>query len=175
MKDASQGILVSFYLGLSTDNLGRRLDEIQAWDNEKLENVHDYIQWLFPLKERSNFNPDAPILSAGQIAAFRSSDVLKARLLKSLKVMLRFYGLCCEESGEGREILKSDEYPNRRRNWVNRGNHNYLRITRILTSLRLLGLEVYADAFLKSLERLYEEEGQLIGVTSLNYWRRSLQ
>jgi hypothetical protein len=175
MKHASTWRLVSFYLGSSPDNRGRTIDEIQAWDYDRLERVHDYIQWLFPLTERSGFNPTAPILDEEQIAAFRSSDELKARLLKSFEVMLRFYGLCYHDAGERIEITKSDEYQERQINWVNTGNHNYLRITRILTSLRLLGLRRYAEALLRMLERLYEEEGPRIGNTPLSYWRGTLQ
>ena len=174
MKLDSLGVLVSFYSGLSTDNLGRSLEEIQDWGYDRLEGVHNYVQWLFPLSERSNFNPDAPILDADQIVAFRSSDELKARLIKSFKVMLRFYGLCVEDKGGTIEITKSDEYAQRKGTWLTPGNHNYLRITRILTSLRLLGLREYAEVFLALLERLYEEESQRIGSTTLGYWRRSL-
>lgn len=173
-NDTSQSLLVSFYLGLSTDNRGRRIDEIHAWDYDTLEDVHNYIQWLFPLAARSSVNPDAPILDAEQIAAFRSSDELKARLLESFKVMLGFYGFRCEDTGGAIEIKKSVEYPQRNRNWLSQGNHNYLRITRILTSLRILGLRQYSQAFLEFLERLYEEEGQRIGSTTLGYWRRSV-
>lgn len=172
--ETSPSRIVSFYLGLSTDNRGRRIDEIHAWDYNTLEFVHNYIQWLFPLTERSNVNPDAPILDAAEIAAFRSSDELKARLLLSFKVMLGFYGLRCEDTGGTVEIKKSVHYPQRKTNWLNQGNHNYLRITRVLTSLQILGLRQYSQAFLEFLERLYEEEGPRIGRTTLGYWRRSV-
>ena len=55
MKAHSQ--LVNFYLGDAPDNQGRMIDEILSWKDEQLEDVHDYIQWLFPLKERSAFTP----------------------------------------------------------------------------------------------------------------------
>lgn len=41
--------IVDFYSGKATDTSGRTLREIHAWNYHDLENVHDYIQWLFPL------------------------------------------------------------------------------------------------------------------------------
>ncbi len=143
----SRGRLVSFYLDESRDDEERTIDDIQSWDHNKLEDVHDYIQWLFPLRKRSNFNPDAPVLDDEQIADFRNSEELQSRLLKSFKLMLDFYGLRCDDANGLVKISKSEDFAIRSRNWLTHGNHNYLRITRILTSLRLLGLKKYAQAF----------------------------
>ena len=62
--------LVRFYRGDAPDARGRTLDDILAWDDEQLEAVHDYIQWLFPLDEPSRFNPDAPLLTPADRVAF---------------------------------------------------------------------------------------------------------
>src|SRR5262245_5587601 len=62
--------LLDFYRGEGTDAEGRRLDDILAWRDGRLEAVHDFIQWLFPLPEPSRFNPDAPLLTPHDIAAF---------------------------------------------------------------------------------------------------------
>ena len=48
--------LVAFYQGEAPDYQGRTLREIWGWDDERLEEQHDYIQVLFPLKELSQFN-----------------------------------------------------------------------------------------------------------------------
>ncbi len=64
--------LTRFFSG-GTDDQGRSFDEILGWDDARLEMVHDYIQWIFPLPERSGANPSAPVLDAGSIAAIRSS------------------------------------------------------------------------------------------------------
>jgi hypothetical protein len=48
--------LINFYLGNECDHRGRNIIAIWQWNNEQLETVHDYIQWLFPLKEKSAFN-----------------------------------------------------------------------------------------------------------------------
>jgi hypothetical protein len=170
----SAGVLVAFYLGRSTDSRGRTLDEIQSWDDCRLETVHDYIQWLFPLTEGSGSNPNAPVLDDAQIATFRTSDDLKGRLLDSFKVMLSFYGLECDDTSESPKIMKADWFELRKAHWLTPMNHNYLRITRILKSLQLLGLEEYARAFLTFLEQLYKEEGKQIGDTTFFYWKSAL-
>ncbi len=167
--------IVLFYLGECPDNCGRKIDEIHAWDYDHLEHIHDYIQWLFPLTERSNNNPDAPVLEKAQIEAFRTDEKLKAKLIKSFKLMLSFYGLQCDDTDATIKVSKSEEYLERKRIWLNHGNHNYLRITRILTSLRVLSLEEYAQAFFAFLDELYPEEGGRIGQTTYAYWERAVR
>ncbi|WP_353931870.1 opioid growth factor receptor-related protein [Okeanomitos corallinicola TIOX110] len=158
--------IVKFYEGKATDTRGR-LFEIWQQNYEWLEKTHDYIQWLFPLTEGSRFNPHAPILTDADIQVFQEQAAFKKNLLKSLKLMLGFYGLSCQESEDGQiEIKIHESFSERKKNWVRSSNYNYLRITRILKSLCLLGLEMYAQAFLKCLEELYNlEKGEITKLT----------
>jgi len=169
-NEVSENIF-AFYQG-RPDSSARMLEDIWLWDYQKLEYTHDYIQWLFPLKEKSRFNRNAPILNDEVIQAFRTDEQLRVRLRKSLEVMLQFYGLQYNKfDDKGIEITKSDNYPERKLNWIEEGNHNYLRLTRILTSLRLLGLEDYAQALFKSLNQIYLEESKKIGSKTYAYWK----
>ncbi|MBD1937096.1 opioid growth factor receptor-related protein [Microcoleus sp. FACHB-68] len=169
-------VLVGFYLGQQPDSEGRTIQEIWSWNYQKLENKHDYIQWLFPLQERSRYNRKAPILNDEIIQEFRTNTVLRIHLLKSLKVMLSFYGLeCLNPDSENLEITRSEAYSERKQEWINLGNHNYLRLTRILTCLKLLGLENYAQALFECLEKIYKQEGKKIGSESFNYWRNAIR
>ena len=153
--------IVAFYRGLGTDDRGRLLADIQGWDDARLEAVHDYIQWMFPLPEASGFNPGAPILTGADIAEFRSRAGMRRALLASLARMNGFYGL----SGD----------PARRAAWLTPGNHNLLRLTRILRCLHLLGLEEEATALLGTLEALYQAgAARAIGPVTLGYWRRAV-
>jgi hypothetical protein len=63
---------------------GRSLQQIWRWPDEQLERTHDYIQWLFPLTERSVFNSHAPILNAQVIQEFRARLELRENLRASL-------------------------------------------------------------------------------------------
>ena len=128
-------MIVPFYLGENSDLEGRKIQQIWAWNFEELECVHDYIQWLFPITEKSHFNPHAPIVDKEVIQAFREDTRLQQNLLKSFSVMLHFYGLAISRDDRGKVVVeKSENYPNRKQEWVNMLDHNYLRITRILNA-----------------------------------------
>ena len=162
--------IVAFYAGSGTDHRGRSLTEIQSWPDFRLEQVHDYIQWLFPLPERSGFNPAAPVLSRQDIAAFRSRPELQDRLLDSFRAMLRFYGFRLQE-GEPPAVVPSPDHEVRIAEWLTPGNHNFLRMTRILRSMTLLGRESEARALLACLHEVYENQGKrIIGPETLRYW-----
>ena len=64
---ASQDAFIQFYQGQQPDNRGRMISEILEWDGELLEKAHDYIQWLFPLRDQSAFNATAPVLDDAQV------------------------------------------------------------------------------------------------------------
>ena len=167
--------LVAFYRGDGRDHRGRLLGHIYGFSVDELELHHDYIQWLFPLPEPSGANAEAPLLSKEDVAAFESDDSLRKALLRSFHMMLRFYGL---EVWAGRpeiKVVRGAHFAERRDVWLTRGNHNFLRISRMLRSLTLLGLGGYAKALLKSLEGIYEEEASTIGDTTMGYWRRAVK
>jgi hypothetical protein len=167
---------LEFYRGRGRDARGRTLDEILAWDFDTLEFTHDYIQWLFPLPEASAFNPEAPLLDATQIAAFRSGPTLKQRLLDSLRLMLRFYGLKDEERNDRSVLItRRPDFAARSENWLTPSNHNFLRLTRILRSLCLLDYESHAKALLDCLEQIYREHEAVIGSRTLSFWRKAVE
>src|SRR4051794_40787710 len=89
--------LVRFYRGESPDIQGRNLEDIWAWDDDSLEEAHDFIQWLFPLPEASAFNPDAPLLRGDDIAAFAADPLLRQRLRRSFDRFLLFLGLAWDD------------------------------------------------------------------------------
>ena len=167
--------LVGFHLGERPDDRGRHLAAIQSWDDERLEAVHDYIQWLFPLPERSAFNPDAPLLGPADIEAFQESAELRGRLLASLQRMLAFYGLALDETADEPSITPAPDFPRQARNWLRPGNHNLLRLTRILRCLTLLGLPKHARALLACLEHLEREHPGPISPITLGYWRGAVR
>lgn len=167
----TNSVLVDFYLGQRPDTEGRKIESLWAWDNVRLEEGHDYIQWLFPLVETSRFNPNAPVLTEADRQIFNASDDLKTRVLVSFKRMLQFYGLQYSEDNTAVSITTADTFSERRDDWLNWGDHNHLRITRILTSLRLLGLDAYAQAFFQCLTQIYKAEPNEIAPRSYAFWK----
>ena len=170
-----QPALVSFYnpYTLAPDSKGRTLPRILAWPDTKLESSHDYIQVLFPLPEGSMFNWIAPLVDASTFHAFRSRPELRNGLKKSLTRILHFYGFELQgRDAADMKVIPADHAPKAFRNWVVPSNHNHLRITRILRSLRVLGLEQEAKAFFVALQKVFEESGR-IGSTPMMFWTRA--
>jgi hypothetical protein len=153
--------IVAFYQGAGLAAGAYSLPDILVWDDGRLEASHDVIQWLFPLPEPSLVNPHAPILTQADIALFRTDAGLRRALLVALARMRSFYGL--------------PGNPARHAAWLTPGNHNLLRLSRILRSLHLLGLDEEATALLRELEALYEGgAATVIGPSTLGYWRRAV-
>jgi len=166
----TKSILVSFYLGEGVDNRGRVFSDILNWDYVSIESVHDFIQWLFPLKVSSAYNGEAPILSQDDIDEFNKSNELRSNVIKALSLMLDFYGFCLESG----HVIRSNHYRELASNWLSYGNHNMRRITRILKSLCLLGLNDYAQEFFHTLESVYKDNPDVIG-DSYSYWKNALK
>jgi hypothetical protein len=164
--------LIDFYRGTGTDSEGRRLDAILAWGDGRLEAVHDFIQWLFPLPEPSRFNPDAPLLTAEDIATFRQDAELRANLRRSFERILSFLGLA--ETGGG-EIVEGSNFANRVPDVWEQPNHNWLRITRILRSLTLLGLGDEARALYLRLADFHARRRFPIDEETFQYWSSAIR
>jgi hypothetical protein len=174
---ASGHDLLRFYRGEGADHAGRSIDEIWAWDDARLERTHDYIQWLFPLWTPSAPNPAAPLLDADVVAAFLGSDDLRARLLRSFRMMIGFYGLAIDEAGPGGtrgvEIAPGAAFEERRRVWLHAENHNHLRLTRIMSSTHALGLREHAAALWRCLETIARTCPADVTPMTLEFWRRA--
>jgi hypothetical protein len=178
--------ITDFYSGKGTDIWGRTLRDIQHFPAHNLAEVHNFIQWLFPLPEKSQFSPDAPVLTAADMQEFRASTLLKNNLLESFKVMADFYGLELSQSG----VSKHEHFEACKRNWLRPADHNFLRISRMLRSLSLLGLQDEAKNFMAALEEVYADPEEvvyvehtekfsrkpkdIIGPGTLDYWRRAV-
>jgi hypothetical protein len=158
--------LLDFYRGLGTDTEGRLLEDILAWPDDDLEEVHDFIQWLFPLPEPSQFNADAPLLTNEDIAAFKCDPVLQANLIKSFERILAFLGLALSEG----EVVKGPNFMARVADVWASPNHNWLRISRILRSLTLLGMAAQAQALYEWLEATYTSRKFPISAETFRYW-----
>ena len=163
--------LIDFYLGEGTDSEGRWLRDLRRWDFDRLESVHDYIQWLFPTRQRSQFNASAPTLDDAVVRAFRTDARLQAALLDSFRQMLAFYGFQYRDE-DGRPMVETGaEWETRCRQWFYAGDHNLLRITRILDCLRTLGLEDQARAFLDALDAACDAAPGTIPWRTREFWR----
>lgn len=162
--------LVDFYRGQARDKGNRLLTDLWGWNDVDLEEVHDYVQWMFPLPEPNWFNPDAPLLT-DDIAAFRDDPQLQANLRKSFDRFLSFLGLARTEDGR---VIEGNNFAARVPDVWACFNHNWLRLTRVLRSLKLLGLEAEAQALYDRLEAFYRGGKFPIPPDTLQYWTEAV-
>ena len=119
--------ILQFLRGGGTDHKNRTLDLILASDDVFLEEEHDYIQWLFPLKEPSANVLDAPVITDGEVLLAQSDKIIRKNMQKSLDRMILFY--------------------RNNNHWLKPKEHNHLRITRILKSTAMILSEEEAERF----------------------------
>lgn len=169
--------LIAFYRGLEANNNQATLEQILNWDDNNLEQVHNYIQWLFPLENPSGPNPTAPVLDQATIQAFRQDPALKAQVLRSFHRMLAFYGL--QWNDLARVISRTPNFNARAAVWLtpaDQNYHNFLRITRMIHSLGLLGLPEQGRALLTIMEHIARNEGAAtIPPATLQFWRGAVR
>lgn len=126
MRTDERSDIIKFYSGEEVEACNHVLADIWLYSFQRLEDGHDYIQWLFPLDEPSDHNPDAPLLTKEDLKDLRQPEML-ARIFTSVHTYMRFLFFTRER-------------------WVTRFDHNHLRITRMLKFLKLLGLDQEAHA-----------------------------
>lgn len=161
--------LIAFYAGNGTDSRGRTIDDVWSMSLDELEYTHDYIQWLFPLRDRSSVEPLTPTLDDAAIAAFHSLD-MRDRLVRSAETMAEFYGFRMQRDATTWRLVPAPNAPQRHLVWLTAGNHNFLRLTRIMKSLATLGLRDLSIAWLDALQELYAQNASVIGPRTLQFW-----
>ena len=124
--------IIAFYLdsNLIKEQIGFTFSDVMQLDREQLESCHSYIQWLFPLREPSAFNPDAPLVTQTTIDQYAEKySIIAPKIDRAFWLMHQFY------------------FDDKQYSWITPNDHNYLRITRIIKSLRIFQLYFNAAFF----------------------------
>jgi hypothetical protein len=87
---------------------------------------------------------------------------------KSICVFLDFLGFTLNDDNN---ICTQEEFETKSKNWLRPNNHNFKRISRLLTFLKLFGFGDIYNSFFKILKELYEKHPEIIGEKSYNYWK----
>jgi hypothetical protein len=164
--------IVRFYKGMCGNNVADTLEDVWTWSHGKLEMDHDWIQWAFPSNEPSKMNSAAPTLSRTQAEVFKQDAELQQKVKKSFLVFLDFLGLKMVRDDEVVEIVAKDPSEDKEKDplwWTKEFNHNMLRVTRVLKSLRLTGHQKYADALFKTLLTFKDR----LSANSFRHWTRA--
>jgi len=139
---------------ISSEPHGGLVDDIhEMWNGrfQLLEMHHGYIQWLFPVFENAGMNFDSSPLTKGGAALIRANAEASQRVIKSYRLMLNFYGFTLADEKTGK-LAHDPEIFHERIGHLNTSPHNWLRISRIITSLGELGFRRYKAPFLEALK-----------------------
>ena len=121
---------------------GHKRDNLLVMSDEEFESNHGFIQWAFPTTKKSHHNLNAPVLDLDSaIWLAQLNDV--AEFLENMTV--RFL-----------QFLK------RTGHWKSRHNHNHLRISRTIDSLRLLHSWELADWFYAKVKAFADSSYELM-------------
>jgi len=143
--------IVGFLEGKTPDHRGRILAMLLQQTDHQAETTHDYIQWLFPLDEPSRSVNGAPVLTELDIDEIKGSSLAQANLARSARWFLGFL--------------------ERNNHWITKYNHNHLRITRVIKSLRLLASDEAADEFRDKVLALAGDNLNLVDQKARGFWR----
>jgi hypothetical protein len=146
-------MIVGFLEGKAPDHRGRILAMLLQQTDHQAEATHDYIQWLFPLDEPSRSVNGAPVLTELDIDEIRQSSLAQANLAKSARWFLGFL--------------------ERNNHWITKYNHNHLRITRVIKSLRLLASDEAADEFRNKVLAAAGDKLNLVDQKARGFWANS--
>ena len=144
----------SFLICKETDFLGRNLQDIWKLSDKEIEQTHDFVQVVFPTNKPSmavshGFYLDSETL----IEQIKNNPEAKKNIVKSAKWFLSF--------------LERNTY------WNQKYNHNQLRITRVIESLRLLVSSEEAEKFYRSVLELIEDDNK-VNFDTLLFWKNAL-
>ena len=142
--------IVGFLEGKTPDHRGRMLSMLCKQTDNDAETNHDYIQWMFPLDEPSQAVNGAPVLSDFDIDEIKENRLAIENLEKSARWFLGF--------------LERNDH------WITNYDHNHLRITRVIKSLRLLASDEAADEFRDKVIALAGDNLNLVDEEARDFW-----
>ena len=96
-------------------------------------------------------------------------ELLKG-LRQSFERMICSYGLRRISSPSAITIERAPNFAGRAQNWLRPMNHNHLRLTRILRSTLILGLESESKALFQALNAIYREFPDRIPARTHAFW-----
>jgi hypothetical protein len=142
-----------FLTGTNSDRSGRMVDTILQEDDVYWDNTHDFIQWLFPLTEPSRSVRNAPVLTHDEIEQIKESETAQANIQRS--------------------VLRYKEFLAGTTKWRGGYDHNHLRISRVIKSLRLLVGDEAANGFKYWVAGQLGDQIDSIHAESRRHWRQS--
>ena len=144
--------IVSFLEGKTPNHRGYTHAMLLEQTDQQAETTHDYIQWLFPLDRPSQSVNTSPVLTKSDVQEIRQNQLIGINLEKSKTWFLGFL--------------------ERNKHWITKYDHNHLRITRAIISLRLLVSDKTAENFRKKIFELAGNRLNSIDSKAINFWNK---
>ena len=152
--------IIDFLSGDGTDHKGRYYHDTLEWSDVQLEQCHDQVQWIFPLHEDSHMARTWPVVNKEIVEEAKLKGTVIINLNKAADRFEKFLGIG-KYSNHARQNL-----------WCRPNNHNLLRVTRIIRSLRLFGLQKRAEEFYHAAMKAQARCG--VWEDTRTYWHKAM-
>lgn len=164
------GQIVDFYEDRGQNPSGHSYSQVMRYSDDELEAHHDFVQFLFPTKQQSKYAKGSTPITDIEISIFKTNLTLMNKFKQALVRMSSFYGLKFDEKTNS--FSYANGYQNRFKEWVQSGNHNFLRLTRILTCLNLMDMSKEAGSLFQCLSNIYDygQNSNIIGKETYKFW-----
>jgi hypothetical protein len=178
MRITDKEYIFEFLANKRPDYKGRLHSDIIAFTDERLEMCHDQIQWLFPLHEESNYADTYPILTKESVEYCLANGNLMDEEYPECVVRNDVMSNMQTATHRMRRFYKLNDYGDDH-TWCVDGDHNLLRITRIIRSLRLFHSASPEYGLYETINRFYMEAMSIatnagISPVTLGYWSKAM-
>jgi Opioid growth factor receptor (OGFr) conserved region. len=130
---------IAFLRGEAPDQSGRMIADYLGFTDDKWEECHDHMQWAFPTRTVSRFNPMAPVIPAD--FKFGGDPIVLHNLETLLRLYLRSLGMSYDSATN--TIDYTPQFIMRSFNSLLRpGDHNHLRVSRIIECFNIFNPKV---------------------------------
>lgn len=139
---------------------------------KKLEENISYMQWLFPTKSQGK-NPASYPLTEAEAEIIREDEELKGRVKRAFEMMLDFFGMELFSYNQFKLAENADQRLEHINTW---GSDSFVKISRILLSLKELGFEYLMLPWMMLLAKLIYVEKKLDKASDSfeEYWMETL-
>ena len=161
---------LEFLTGAGVDGRGRTLADYMQFDAAKWEECHDHIQWAFPTKTRSAYNPNAPVVPEDFV--FEGDCRVKQAILDLMKNYFASLHITMETATNGVNFVKFTFDPsNNNDSWVWSGDHNMKRMTRLIECLGIFDMQaIQRDLVEFLLYDLAVKNADYISYSTIVFW-----
>lgn len=143
------------------------LDEILKWDetieNGPWERTHNFIQWIFPTHQPSAYERNAPLLLQTNIENLINDPLFLDRYAECLIKFMNFMHISLTLNNNNVNIKVTS-------NFYNKTTHNFLRLSRLIISLKCLGFHDISNILYNALIVNIESKKDSIQ-QSARFWR----